>query len=165
VAAVDTDFHFGKAAMSFVTAVRDYVDFINQSYDSMSTHGSLLFYSSIPCFTFLKVVNTVFLSAEPSMADRPLFLTNFGAIDVGGDPPRNFYPREPAFERLPSSRVTFLLENKFLLGFKQPSFSSNVGDSPPCWKTALSGRHPSWAGSRVGKHHWPSLLPFCLVGG
>jgi hypothetical protein len=28
------------------------------------------------------------------MADRPLFLTNFGAIDVGGDPPREFYPLE-----------------------------------------------------------------------
>lgn len=29
--------------MSFVTAIRDYVDFINQSYDSMSIHGNLFF--------------------------------------------------------------------------------------------------------------------------
>ena len=98
------------------------------------------------------------------MVDRPPFLANLGAIDVGGDPTRKFLSsREPASERLPSSRVTFLFGEQILCWiFKQPlRLSSDVGHPPACWKTASGGRHPSRAGGRAGKHRWPLLLPCC----
>ena len=151
--------------MSFVTAVRDYVDFINQSYDSMSTHGNLLFLFQHTLLYLLESCKYGFLlSAEPSMGDGPPFLANLGAINVGGDPTREFLSsREPTSERLSSSRVTFFFGEQILCWiFKQPfHLSSDVGHTSPCWKTAFGGRHPSRAGSRAGKHCWSLLLPCC----
>ena len=111
--------------MSFVTAVRDYVDFINQSYDSMSIHGNLFFlfqhtllylfeslkYCLFYLLSFRWISNVIYLPhLEPPISMALLREQSF-FLDI--------------FESLlrPLEAPSFL-HNKFFLGFVNSLFVS-----------------------------------------
>ncbi len=112
--------------MSFVTAVRDYVDFINQSYDSMSTHGSLLFlfqhtllYLLESCkYGFFYLLSLRWLT---DLSSLPTLVPSMSVAILR----ENFYPLESpplnAFRLLESPSF---LENKFFVGFLNSLFVS-----------------------------------------
>lgn len=112
--------------MSFVTAVRDYVDFINQSYDSMSTHGNLFFlfqhtllYLLESCkYGFFYLLSLRWLT---DLLSLPTLVPSMSVAILR----ENFYPLESpplnAFRLLESPSF---LENKFFVGFLNSLFIS-----------------------------------------
>ena len=112
--------------MSFVTAVRDYVDFINHSYDSMLTHGSLLFlfqhtllYLLESCkYGFFYLLSLRWLT---DLLSLPTLVPSMSVAILR----ENFYPLESpplnAFRLLESPSF---LENKFFVGFLNSLFVS-----------------------------------------
>ena len=112
--------------MSFVTAVRDYVDFINQSYDSMSTHGNLLFLFQHTLLYLLESCKYGFfyllsLRWVTDLLSLPTLVPSMSVAILR----ENFYPLESpplnAFRLLESPSF---LENKFFVGFLNSLFVS-----------------------------------------
>ena len=112
--------------MSFVTAVRDYIDFINQSYDSLSIHGNLFFlvqHTLLYLFESFKYVFFYLLSFR-WMADI-LYLPTMAPPITVAILRENFYPLEnPLLSVFSLLEVPSFLHNKFFIGFLNSLFVS-----------------------------------------
>lgn len=112
--------------MSLVTALRDYVDFINQNYDSMSTHGSLFFlfhHTLLYLFESIKY-GLLYLLSLRWLVDLLYLPTLAPQISVA-ILRENFYPLEsPLLNVFSLLEAPSFLHNKFVVGFLNSLFVS-----------------------------------------
>ena len=124
------DLHSGEFTMSFVTTVRDYVDFINQSYDSMWSHGNLLenllFIFSHTLLYFFESIKygLLYLLTFRWLTDL-LYLPSWAPHLSKALLRENFYPLEsPLVNSFTLLEAPPLLHNKFFVGFLNSFFVS-----------------------------------------
>ena len=116
--------------MSFVTTVRDYVDFINQSYDSMSSHGNVLenlpfIFSHTLLYFFESIKYGLFYLLTFRWLTDLLYLPSWAPHLSKALLRENFYPLEsPLVNSLTLLEAPSLLHNKFLVGFLNSFFVS-----------------------------------------
>lgn len=116
--------------MSFVTTVRDYVDFINQNYDSMSSHGNLLehlpfIFSHTLLYIFESIKYGLFYLLTFRWLTDLLYLPSWAPDLSKALLKETFYPLEnPLVNSFTLLEAPSLLHNKFLVGFLNSFFVS-----------------------------------------
>ncbi len=145
--------------MSFVTTVRDYVDFINQSYDSMWSHGNLLenllfIFSHTLLYLFESIKYGLFYLLTFRWLTDLLYLPSWTPHLSKALLRENFYPlQNPLVNSFTLLEVPPLLHNKFFVGFLNSFFVSS------CCTPLISGRYSGRNRSGDGNDCWSILFP------
>ena len=124
------DLYSGEFTMSFVTTVRDYVDFINQNYDSMWSHGNLLenflvIFSHTLVYLFESIKYGLFYLFTFRWLTDLLYLPSWTPHLSKALLRENFYPlQSPLVNSFTLLEAPPLLHNKFFVGFLNSFFVS-----------------------------------------